>query len=570
MAPKKPKLVIIGLDAAVERLLLPWIKEGKLPNLASFIKQGIQGPLESVIQPLTPPAWTAFMTGKNSGKHGIYNFIQYAPDRYSMVHTNGGSRKSDSIWRILNRAGLTVGVMNTPYTYPPEKVDGFQVSGFDTPSADSAFIHPPELKKELEEKIGRLRLDVRYLGAMTNLKKRGEALEELQKSDEQWKRMALYLLENHPQDVMMFTFMSVDTVQHHFWHYMDPNHHGYDAEGAKLFKDAILQVYQRLDGVIGEILAKLDPSETRVIICSDHGQEGISDRTIYVNRILSQAGLLFYKPKNPFKQIFNAIARPVLAFLRATLSSKIKQIISGMFHQVRANADDITTSFNEIDWSRTKAYCNESLASPPCISINVKGLKPEGIVDPSDYEAVVKQVCEAVQSVKDPRTGKTVVAHLHRRDQLYTGPYASHAPDLTPQWWGESQFNAKPSVRSEDHLPPITIEPRVPLTKPEWGGHHTIDGILAVRGAGIKQGAFCKGARLIDMAPTILYMLDLPVPDDMDGKVLTDLFEDSSRKDVQSVGTNEAAKSPEPADQPYSEEEQALVEERLKNLGYLE
>jgi predicted AlkP superfamily phosphohydrolase/phosphomutase len=568
MSRKTPKIVIIGLDAAVEHLLLPWVREGKLPNIARCMEEGVQGQMESVIQPLTPPAWTAFMTGKNSGKNGIFNFLQYSPESYEMVYTNGGSRKAESIWKMFNRAGLTVGVMNTPYTYPPEKLDGFQISGFDTPSSDSAFFHPPELKKEMEDRFGKLQLDARYLGAMTNLKKRAEAFEEMKASDEQWLKMALYLIDNYPQDVMMFTFMSIDTVQHHFWHYMDASHHYYDAEGAKQFSDAILKVYQRLDAAVGSILAKLDLSKTHVFICSDHGQEGVSDRTIFANRILSQAGLLTYKPLNPFKAATLGLARPFLTFLRKTMTSGQKKVLSSLFPKLRDNADGISTSFAEIDWSKTQAYANESLSSPPCISINMKGQKPEGIVEQKDYEAVMAKVCAAIEAVKDPRDGTTVVQQVYRREELYSGPYSHWAPDLTLKWWGDSQFNARPSLRSEDHLPPIVVDPSKPLTDPEWSGHHTIDGILIARGAGIKKSANCRGARLIDMAPTLHYLLNLPVPSDMDGRVLLELFEAEAQKDVVS-----GAASEEPVavgNGIYSDAETALVEERLKNLGYLD
>src|SRR3989454_5339778 len=134
---KAPRLLIVGLDAATFDLICPWIAEGKLPNLAALMKDGAWGRLASILPPITPPAWTSFMTGKNPGKHGIFHFVETERDSYAMNYTNGGSRRSPTVWKLLNAAGFSVGTMNIPFTYPPEALDGFQISGLHTPSANS-------------------------------------------------------------------------------------------------------------------------------------------------------------------------------------------------------------------------------------------------------------------------------------------------------------------------------------------------------------------------------------------------------------------------------------------------
>ena len=123
--------------------------EGSLPNLARMMKAGVAGSLESVLPPITPPAWTSFMTGKNPGKHGIFHFVETEHGGYAMNYANATSRRSPTVWKLLNDAGYSVGTMNIPFTYPPEPLNGFQISGMDTPSESSPFIHPPELREEL-------------------------------------------------------------------------------------------------------------------------------------------------------------------------------------------------------------------------------------------------------------------------------------------------------------------------------------------------------------------------------------------------------------------------------------
>jgi len=569
---KTPKLIIFGLDAAVESLLLPWVQAGKLPHLASLMKDGCYGRLESVMPPLTPAAWTSFMTGKNPGKHGIFNFMEPSAEGYGMVYTNGGNRKTESLWKMLNQGGLTTGVINTPFTFPPEKVEGFMISGLDTPSSESSFIHPPKLKEEIEKQFGRLELDARYLGAMTNLKKRALALDGFRKVDEQWSKLSLYCLEKHPQDLMMFTFMSIDSAEHHFWHYMDPKHFYHDPEGADLFKDAILEVYQRLDATLGEILKRIDRSKTDVIVLSDHGQEAVSDRTLHINRILQQAGLLNYKKSSPIKRMVAATIGPIHGLLKKVLSHSQKAALASLFPKLRDNADGIVTSYNDIDWTRTKAYCHEAWATPPSVSINLRGVKPQGIVDESDYETVIGQVLEALYAVKDPRTGTQVIAHAYRRNELYSGPCTRLAPDLTLKWWGASPFNTKPSLAGETNRPVLTIEQPRPLRVPEWSGHHTLEGILIASGPSFKRETIIQGARLYDMAPTLLHLLNLPVPADMDGVILKNILNES----ITTEGSRPIVKSTSPEKEvvgdkyAYSDQETALVEERLKNLGYLE
>src|SRR6266571_4332402 len=110
----------------------------------------------------------------------------------------------------LMKAGYSVGTMNIPFTYPPEPLNGFQISGMDTPSETSPFIHPPELREELVKHLGGIQLDLRFLGAMSTDERRNQVLAEMEQMDNQWTKAALYLLENHPQDVMMFVFMSID------------------------------------------------------------------------------------------------------------------------------------------------------------------------------------------------------------------------------------------------------------------------------------------------------------------------------------------------------------------------
>src|SRR5437867_5540589 len=173
---KVPKVVVIGLDAATWTVIRPCMAEGKMPNLAKLMKAGVSGTLESILPPITPPAWTSFMTGKNPGKHGIFHFVETEYGGYAMKYANATSRRSPTVWKLLNNAGYSVGTMNIPFTYPPEPLDGFQIAGMGTPSENSPFVHPPSLRQGLANDLGKIKHDLRYLGFMSTDKRRDQVL----------------------------------------------------------------------------------------------------------------------------------------------------------------------------------------------------------------------------------------------------------------------------------------------------------------------------------------------------------------------------------------------------------
>ena len=569
---KTPKAVFIGLDAATWTLIRPWMAEGGMPNLARLMKAGVSGTLESILPPITPPAWTSFMTGKNPGKHGIFHFVETEHGGYAMNYANATSRRSPTVWKLLNDAGYTVGTMNIPFTYPPEKLNGFQISGMDTPSEASPFIHPPELREELIKHLGEIQLDLRFLGAMTTDERRYQVLAEMEQMDRQWAKAALYLLENHPQDVMMFVFMSIDTVQHYFWQHMDKNHFIHDPKLAPKFGDAIRKVYERLDAAAGQIIDRL-PAETAVFVVSDHGGGPVVDRTIYLNRYLAQLGLLNYKPKSTGG--LSTIPKKVLRFgfnlLRSSLTSRQKSRLSMLFPKLVQKTEMAYSAFTSIDWSRTKAYCSEVLASPPSIWINLKGLKPQGIVDPEDYDAVVNLIIQKLAELKDPRTGKPVINRVYRRDEIFHGPFAHEGADLVLDWWNEnSLFSTQPSFPEDTDKPALVIREHKPSEASEWGGTHRLYGILVARAPALKTGAEIENPHLIDLAPTILHLLGVSVPEDMDGSVLVDAFrpEFLSEHPVRSGAASGTSGGDRASG--YTDEESAKVEERLQALGYLE
>ena len=150
------RIVMIGWDGATFDLIPPGSAEGKLPTIARLMAAGVHGPLRSTMPPWTFPAWTSFMTGKNPGKHGIFDFFRPRPGTYDLEFVNGGHRRGATFWKILGDAGRKVVSISMPCTFPPEPVNGVMISGFDFPGegpgsyVDARGMYPPELLRRAE------------------------------------------------------------------------------------------------------------------------------------------------------------------------------------------------------------------------------------------------------------------------------------------------------------------------------------------------------------------------------------------------------------------------------------
>ena len=148
------KVVVIGLDGVPLSLIERWAKEGLLPTFQQVIEGGATGLLRSTVPPTSGPSWSSFMTGKNPGKTGIYDFLYRREGGYIFPPVNANRRDGKSLWRLLSEEGKRVGVVNVPISYPVEEVNGFLIAGWMTPYSARDFIYPPELYEELKKEIG--------------------------------------------------------------------------------------------------------------------------------------------------------------------------------------------------------------------------------------------------------------------------------------------------------------------------------------------------------------------------------------------------------------------------------
>src|ERR1044071_806280 len=157
MSLMNDKLLVIGLDGASFNVLDALIERAYLPNIARLIEKGARADLETTFPPITAVAWSSFMTGKNPGKHGIFEFVRRDQRSKRELAVNASFRQGRAIWDLLGDAGKRVIVHNFPCTYPPRPVNGLLIADFMTPKGRRDFTYPASLLGEIEEKFGSYR-----------------------------------------------------------------------------------------------------------------------------------------------------------------------------------------------------------------------------------------------------------------------------------------------------------------------------------------------------------------------------------------------------------------------------
>lgn len=366
------RVLVIGLDGATFAQLDPLFEQGLLPNLAALRDRGTHGELETILPPISPPAWTSATTGVNPGKHNIFDFFHMSKTGPQALLTSALDRRARPVWQFLNEDGYRTGMMNIPMTFPPDRVDGFFISGFPYGNATTGFTYPPELEAELGDYPRDL------FGESLQPGHEGQLLAQFRKTADVHASTAKRLLQQEDWDLFWVVFTGTDKVQHFYWKYSDPDHPLYDAVGAARFGEVIREMYERLDRAVGELVEAAGP-ETDVIVMSDHGFGPIYQELRLVSWLRDES---FLAPPESGDAIGRVDAFPPGPF-------------SGL------------------------------------LRVSEKGRDFQGQVAPGDdAEAVKTRLVDALGKLKDPESGQPFVENVYRGEDVYSGPYAANGPDV--------------------------------------------------------------------------------------------------------------------------------------------
>jgi predicted AlkP superfamily phosphohydrolase/phosphomutase len=531
----KTKTLFIGLDGCTFTVLDEMLRElpgvgVTMPYLSKLLKNGVRAKLRSTPNPLTPPAWTSIMTGKNPGAHGVFDFIR-AEDKGGEVYwTLYDSRDVDSemIWQIANRNGKKIAALNFPLTAPPApETNGTVVPGFIPAKHLRRNSHPAGLFEKLKAEIPGF--DPKELAwDFDNEKQATEVLspEETFKwvsyhlpREHQWFKVAEYVLKNEQPDLMAVMFDGTDKIQHQAWPYLDPNLLKSEPTPYDLrMREVCLEYFRNVDDYI-EQLVKLCGPDVQVFFASDHGFTA-SVEVLRINVFLEEKGYLKWATHDGSEQA------------------------------LRREASD----FANLDWSTTTAYCRTPSSNG--IHIRVSNKPGEPGIQPGEYEAFREKLIADLKSLRN-EDGEPVVVDVLKREEWFPGAHMDKACDLTLVL----RDNGFVSIRN--------IQPAV-VKRPTPAGTHHPDGIFMAAGTGITAADMVERCDIRDVCPTLLYSLGLAVPKDMEGKVAQSFFtpeyfaanpikKGAPTKKVQREGGEEMDAS----------EKQQIIEQ-LQMLGYME
>jgi predicted AlkP superfamily phosphohydrolase/phosphomutase len=282
--PRRPRVIVVGVNGAEWDIIRPLLVRGEMPNLAGVIERGVSGKLRTVSAPNCPKVYSVFETSTPPEENGITGFVvQGATASTAML-------KREPLWSLLSENKITVGMANVPATFPAVPVNGYMISGMLTRGKNCEdgllcspklsevqggdAVYPKSLEAELEANVGDFPIDCARMPGMKDLlgqeeKAVSEWLAQVSRTREQQAKLFDYLLTAH-QTSFTFLVQSCEDRVGHWLYPIQPFNVSYSPKLQGLQVNAFPDQYRALDRVLGAILKHVDEN-TILLIISDHG-----------------------------------------------------------------------------------------------------------------------------------------------------------------------------------------------------------------------------------------------------------------------------------------------------------
>jgi predicted AlkP superfamily phosphohydrolase/phosphomutase len=443
------RVAVIGFDGAVPDLAFDRYAS-RMPHLSRLRTEGTWGRLRSVDPPITVPAWSCAMTGLSPGALGIYGFRNRRDHTYDrLAFATSRAVKVPRVWERLSEQRRPSVVVGVPGTYPPKPMTGALVACFLTPSIESDYTWPPELKDEIADVVGTYVLDVEDFRSAD----RERTLAHVHEMTRTRFALARHLVTTRPWEFFMVVEIGADRLQHAFWAYAHPDHRNYRPD--PVLGPAISDYYAALDTELGLLLEALGDG-VDVFVISDHGAQDMTGG-FCLNEWLRREGYLVLEeePGEP---------TPLVGA--------------------------------KVDWERTTAWADGGYYGR--VFLNVAGREPLGFVAPGRYEEVRSEIAARLEAVVDPE-GRPMGNQVHRPEDLY--PVVEGIPPDLIAYFGDLKWRPVASLG----LGLYTTEND---TGPD-DANHAMDGILVAAGPRVPRLGERDGMELIQVGPTVCDLLAL-------------------------------------------------------------
>jgi len=454
------KALLIGLDCAAPELMFHRFLH-RLPNIRRMMRRGVHGRLESCDPPITIPAWMVMATSRSPGSLGLYGFRHRRGHSYRDIWiASSRSIREKKIWDYVAEAGGKSCLVAVPPSYPPYPVEGCLVGCFITPDTKRDYTYPPELRVEIEELVGEYLPDVEF-----RIEDKRGLIKGIYEMTEKRFEVVKHLMRTRDWSFFMLVEIGLDRVHHAFWKYFDERHHLH--QPGSEFETVVEDYYAYLDGKVGELLELID-DDTVVLIASDHGGKRMKG-AFCINSWLAEQGLL-------------KLRRPV---------EKIARLEEA-----------------DVDWGRTVAWGWGGYYAR--IFLNVKGREPQGVVAPEDYERVRDEIARRLLQIRGPN-GEEWRTRVLKPDEVF-GECRGDPPDLMVYFDDLYWRSAGTMGHGDIYLPEND-------TGPDDAVHDKM-GLYIYYDPRRDLGGREQELRIMDVAPTLLKAMGLPVPGEMEGRPL--------------------------------------------------
>lgn len=516
---------VLGLDGIPWSLIRKWTALGELDNFQRFFEDGAVGRLASTSPPITPLAWPSLFCGVSPDSHGVCTLREISSNYKADLRT-ATQIESPTLWDILSPSV----VANVPMTYPTSEIEGVMVSGMMTPDTQSEFTYPPELAEDITSKIPDYQIGLSYAEYYD---RKDEFLTDLEAVTDARRELMRLLLEKRDWRLFFFVYTAPDRLQHLIWD-----------------EAIILDHYKKLDGIIGEALEYTEEHGSHLFVVSDHGF-GPIEELVHVNALLRREGYLTPKPVQGVQKILAQIGltKPHLLGLleRTSLKDPILDKLPETIVDKTAKRIPGDRVEYDLDYSNTRAF----MRGFGNLYINDTNRFDEGAVEPDERDQIKKELETLLTELTPDRRGEQVLSVVDG-DELF--PSRQFAPDLVVE--AENDYYVEPSLTETVFSTPDYKE----------GGHRR-DGIFLAIGPTIESGVRTRNATVVDVVPTILHGVSEPVPENVDGRVLEEVFAPGTNPGERPVRTkvytSETVSN-------STDDNLNGVKKRLRGLGYIE
>jgi len=524
MMKERSSVIAIGLDAADPDLIEKWSQQGYLPTISSLMRHGSWGRLISTTELSSGATWPSVHTGTSPAKHGIYFYHrQIKTGSYEITKKSANEIKRDPFWVLLSQSNNRVAILDVPFTYPTVGLNGVQLVGWgvEAPSWKKSS-WPPETFQKVTSSFGAHPLDGWYQRRPTDTNKCQELYKKLISGVNKRCSISKYILDQEGWDLFLTVFAESHWGGHLFWHVMDENHPDYNPELASVFSNAVLGIYSEIDAAISKLIKS--GRDSTVLIFSNTGMGPNYSGSHLLPEVLKRLGMAGRDIENGLNlRLFSNLLPAkrwgpnALSKIEGVLSAELIEWIKGITPDNLW--DKWTRRFLSLgnNWKWSRAFCLPN-DFPGTIRINLKGREPHGLVEPGrEYDSICDELIHELSEIINVDTGRKAVREVQRTDKLYQGENIWELPDLIVKWTGDAPIRTIHSQRIG------TVNGDNPDSRT---GAHGSYGFILASGKHIKLGKTVEGASIMDIAPTILYLMGHPIPSDMDGKVLLEIIDE--------------------------------------------